>query len=87
MDKRKVLDIIFQSSKYTNEQKEIIRSIMEAKEEWDIASRYFQAVNEPALIDYAIHREDAAKSKYMHYLTRAKEEGITMDLCYMIQEA
>lgn len=86
MDRRKILDILFENVKYTKEEKEILYALEEAREEWEMANRYFQVIDQPDLVDYAIHKENAAKAKYMHYLSRARELGITVDPVYMIEE-
>lgn len=84
MDKKEVLELLFKNVRYTDEQMDIIYSLEEAREEWHSASRFFQYVSEPDLVDYAIHKEDAAKSKFMYYLSKAKAEDITIDWFYMI---
>ncbi|CAM3019221.1 DUF2508 domain-containing protein [Hathewaya histolytica] len=84
MDKKDVLDVLFEKVKYSNEQMDIIYSLEEAREEWHSASRFFQYVSEPDLVDYAIHREDAAKSKFMYYLSKARDKGIEVNWVYMI---
>lgn len=84
MDKREVLGILFEKENYTNEQRDIICSLEEAREEWHSASRFFQYVSEPDLVDYAIHKEDAAKSKFMYYLSKAKAQNIEVNWFYMI---
>lgn len=85
MNRKLVLDILFERIKYTEEQKEIMYAIEEAKEEWDAANSIFQLVKEPKLIDYAIHKENAAKSKYLFYLSKAKEQGICVNIGCTIQ--
>lgn len=69
MDKKSIL-----------ENKEIIQAANEAKEDLLRAEEYFQTVNEPELIDYAIYSLSAAKSRYLYYLRLAKERGITVDI-------
>ncbi|SHI12223.1 Protein of unknown function [Clostridium collagenovorans DSM 3089] len=86
MDRRLILDVVFEKIQYTNEQKEIMYAIEDAKEEWDSANSMFQLVKDPQLIDYAIHKENAAKSKYLFYLAKAKELGICMNLGYTIEK-
>ena len=84
MNKQEVIDTLFNNVKYTDEEKEIITYLEEAREEWEAASRFFQYVSDPDLVDYAIYEEDAAKSKFMYYLTKAKERNIEIDWYYMI---
>lgn len=84
MNKKEVLELLFQNEKYTEEEMDIIYSLEEAREEWHSASRFFQYVSEPDLVDYAIHKEDAAKSKFMYYLSKARDQEIKIDWFYMI---
>lgn len=86
MNKNKILDILFYDTKYTNEQKEILDALEKAKLEWQVASQYFQQVNEPELIDYAIFKEETAKAKFMHYLTKAKERDIKIHYDYCLNK-
>lgn len=86
MNRRKILDILFKNVKYTNEQKEVLYGLEEAREEWEVASQYFENASEPELIDYAIYKEDAAKAKYMHYLSMAKQLGITIEPSFYVEQ-
>lgn len=65
--------------KYNLDQKYIIAAIEEARKELQICRDYFEIVNEPTLVDYAIYREAAAKSKYIYLLTEAKKLNIKVD--------
>jgi len=84
MNKNRILSILFENVKYTNEQREILDELERAKLEWEIASEYFKQVNEPELIDYAIYKEETAKAKFMHYLSKAKEKNIEIDYKYCL---
>lgn len=70
----------------TNEQKNIIGAIEEAKEEMKRAREYFELVNESKLIDYAIYMEEAAKAKYIFLLSEAKRKGIKVNCSYILEE-
>lgn len=85
MDRKRILDILFLNVKYTKEEKEILYALEEARKEWEIATQYFQYVTKPELVDFAIFKEDAAKSKYMHFLSLAKQRGITIDPAYLVE--
>lgn len=86
MNRLEVLDILFKKVKYTEEEKEIIYLLEEAKAEWECARAYFDFARDTEMIDYAIHREDAAKVKYVHYLKLAKENNIKINPFKIISE-
>lgn len=70
---------------YTDEEKKIIACIIEAVEEIERARAYFQMVNDPRLVDYAIYMEEAAKAKYTYLLNEAKDKKIKIEFKYMLQ--
>ena len=45
--------------------------IREALKKWKDATRFFESVNDPELMDYAIYDMEAARRKYM-FLLRQK---------------
>lgn len=55
-----------------NEDPEIVREIRDALDELESIRIYFDTVNEPDLIDYAIYREKAAIIKLSYLLKKAK---------------
>ena len=52
---------------------DIIRS---AREDWKNAESYFQNVTEPDLVDHAIYRVEAARTRYTYLMKQAREMGI-----------
>lgn len=46
-----------------------------ALNEWKRAVRYFESVNEPELVDFAIYEMEAARRKYMFLLRHARDEA------------
>ena len=71
----------FKTEAKTNDyHKEICCAISIAHQEWLDAQCFFDNVNDNDLIDYAIHKIDAAKSKYMYLLRLARESGIKVDV-------
>jgi arginine repressor len=86
MNRKRIIEIILSQNKYNEEQKEIIERLEESMIEWETAKSCFQQVNDPKLIDFAIYKEDEAKSKYVYFLSQAKSKGITLDASYMIEE-
>ncbi|QXM07146.1 YaaL family protein [Crassaminicella indica] len=62
------------------EEDKMIHTIKEAHEEWRNAEKYFQDVTDPDLIDYAIYRVEAAKTRYTYLLKVAREMGIKSNI-------
>lgn len=86
MNKKVIIDYLAKNAKYTEEQKELIKAIEEAREEMERARLYFESVSEPKLVDHAIHLEDAAKTKFVYLLSQAKNSGIKTDFGFMLDE-
>ncbi|MBZ9609821.1 YaaL family protein [Clostridium estertheticum] len=86
MNRKKIIEILFSTLKYTQEQKDIIIQLEEAKLEWETAKKYFQVADDPRLVDYAIYREDQSKARYIYFLLEARRKGVTIDASYMIEE-
>lgn len=79
MDRIRIIEMIINNKKYTKEEKEIIAGIQEAMLELEVAKNSFDNVNDKNLVDICIHKEDQAKSKYIYYLSRAKEINVTVN--------
>ncbi|QQY79862.1 uncharacterized protein DUF2508 [Keratinibaculum paraultunense] len=58
------------------EEEKVLESLKEAHSEWKNKEKYFQSVNEPELIDYAIYEMEASKIKYMYLLKKIKEMNL-----------
>lgn len=86
MNRKKIIEILFSNYKYTQEHKDIIMQLEEAKLQWEIAKKCFSMVDDPKLVDYAIYREDQYKAKYIYFLLEARRKGVTIDASYMIEE-
>ncbi|MCB2291860.1 YaaL family protein [Clostridium sp. CS001] len=86
MNRKKIIEILFSTLEYTQEQKDIIIQLEEAKLEWESAKKYFEVADDPKLIDYAIYREDQSKARYIFFLLEARRKGITINASYMIEE-
>ena len=86
MNRKKIIEILLSTTKYTDEQKDIIMQLEEAKLEWESSKEYFQVVDDPKLVDYAIYREDQSKSRYIYFLLEARRKDVTIDASYMIEE-
>ncbi|MDR5658885.1 DUF2508 family protein [Serpentinicella sp. ANB-PHB4] len=59
-----------------NEEQEMVEIIKNAHDEWKNAEQFFQSVTDPDLIDHAIYKVEAAKTRYMYLMKKAKEEGV-----------
>jgi len=62
------------------EDDQILDSIRLAHEEWKNAEKYFENVTDPDLIDHAIYRIEAARTRYTYLLKLAREMGIHGDI-------
>ncbi|MBM7872264.1 hypothetical protein JOC70_003819 [Clostridium pascui] len=71
---------------YNEEDKKLIKAIMESQEEISRATNYFQIAKEPILIDYAIYLEQAAKSRYIYLLNQAKKRNIKISYKYVLKD-
>ncbi len=60
-------------------EKDIMKAIKEAYEQWESAKSYFEEVTEPRLIDYAIFLESAARMRYTFLVEEAREKGIAAE--------
>lgn len=58
-----------------NDQKKIIEDIRVALEELESIRQYFDNVDVPELIEYAIYREKAATARLSYLIQLAKKEG------------
>lgn len=59
-----------------NEDERFLEQLNQAHEEWQNAELYFQSVTEPDLIDYAIYKMEASRTKYVYLLKQARKMGI-----------
>lgn len=60
------------------EEQEIIMNLRKAFNEWKFKENYFQSVTDPDLIDMAIYEMEASKIKYIYFLKKARENGLTI---------
>lgn len=86
MNKKAIIEYLSKNIDYSNEQKEIIKAIEDAKEEMYRAMQYFDTVSEPQLVDYAIYMDQAAKARYAYLLDKAKSNGIKVDTNFMLSD-
>jgi hypothetical protein len=87
MNRFAIVEYLSSKVKYTEEQKELIKAIEEAKEELFRARQYFEMVNDPQLVDYAIYMEQAANSRFTYLLNQAKESGIKLNNKFLQKES
>lgn len=76
MNRKEILRYITRKSIYTAEQKLLLSAIDKAREDLKNARQYFEVVNDPSLVDYAIYMESAAKAKYIYLLNEAKKNNL-----------
>ncbi len=66
--------------KSENYRDEICHAVYAAHQEWLDAISFFENVVDVDLVDHAIHRIEAAKSKYIYLLKLARENGIVKEV-------
>jgi len=66
--------------------KQIVSSVIQAKNEWLAAQNYFDNVSDPDLVDYAIYEIEAARKKYMYLLKQAKNISNTPNTHQVLSE-
>lgn len=86
MDKSIIASLITKKSRHTAEQKKLLNAIEKAREDLKVAREYFNAVNDPRLVDYAIYREEAAKARYMFLLNEAKKNELKVECSNSIED-
>lgn len=57
----------------------IMENLEVARREWQYAEAYFNSVQDPDLIDYAIFYMGATEKKYTYLLKKAKEKGVNIE--------
>lgn len=62
-----------------SEDGELAQCVLQAYEEWQSAENFFHSVSDPDLIDHAIYKLEASKTRYVYLLKQAKAEGIRID--------
>jgi len=70
----------FVKNKKNGSNEEFFIAVAKARQEWFDAQNYFENVIEGDLIDHAIYKVEAAKSKYMYMLKHARQCGIKMNI-------
>ncbi|SKC91947.1 YaaL family protein [Maledivibacter halophilus] len=63
-----------------SEDDQILENIRIAHEDWKNAEKFFQNVTDPDLVDHAIFRIEAARTRYTYLLKLAREMGIHGDM-------
>ena len=58
---------------------EFYNIVTKARQDMYDAENFFDNVTEPELVDHAIYKIEAAKTKYIYLIKQAKEKGIRID--------
>ncbi|MCG8541879.1 MAG: YaaL family protein [Clostridia bacterium] len=66
----------FMYGEVKSESERILENLRSAHEDWRNAEKYFQNVTDPDLIDHAIFKIEAEKTRYTYLLKLAREMGI-----------
>ncbi len=86
MNRKEIIRYITRKSTYTEEQKRLLTAIDKAREDLKNARQYFEVVNDPRLVDYAIYMEEAAKAKYTYLLNEAKKSNLKTICSGIVEE-
>ncbi len=73
---RRVLLFLEIGSPQVDQQAEEVLLIQKAWLEWQAAHRYYQAVSDPDLVEYAIFAIKAAETKYRYLMKQARYHGL-----------
>ena len=57
------------------EKEEILKVVALAFEEWKERELFFETVEDPKLVDYAIYQMEASRLKYIYFLNKLREEA------------
>lgn len=63
-----------------DETKELLNSLRQVKEEWEIANANYEFVDEAELIDYYTYLIKASQIKYNYLIKKLKEKGPKIEL-------
>ncbi len=63
-----------------DENQEFVQLVVKAHEEWQDAENFFHNISQdPDLIDHAIYKLEACRSRYIYLLKQARANGIKVD--------
>ena len=68
------------NSRQKLEEENLINMIKKAHTEWKNSEKYFNDATDPDLIDYAIFKVEANRTKFRYLIKQAKEMGIKIEL-------
>jgi len=66
-----------QNAALTAEEQELIKTALEARDEWIETSRNFDYVHEEMLVDYYTYRMKASEVRYDYFIKLVKEKGLS----------
>lgn len=66
-----------QNAALTDEEQELIKTALEARDEWIETSRNFDYVHEEMLVDYYTYRMKASEVRYDYFIKLVKEKGLS----------
>lgn len=75
--KKPLFSKVSSAAALTNEEQELLRITLEARDEWIETSANFEHVYEEMLIDYYTYRIKACEARYAYFIKLVKEKGLT----------
>jgi len=73
------------SANETEEAKQLVESIYNARKEWISANTNFEHADSEEIIDYYTYKIKAYEVMYEYLIKKAKEQGVTVDLLETIE--
>lgn len=86
MDKKKIVDTLFEKIEYTKAEKEIIDAIENAKIEMEVARSAFQYASDDNLIEALIYREHDINARYEYLIKQAKKRGLKVGVEHIFKD-
>lgn len=75
--RRPVFQKVSAIAELSADERELLRVVQEARDEWIETNQNFNYVHEEMLVDYYIYRIKACEARYTYFLKQIKEKGLT----------
>jgi hypothetical protein len=75
--KKSFLSRVPAATALSNEEQELLRVTLDARDEWIQVSTNFEYVHEEMLIDYYTYRLKACEARYAYFIKLVKEKGLS----------
>ena len=86
MDKKKIIDTLFEKIEYSKADREIIDAIENAKIEMEVARSAFQYACDDNLIESLIYKEHDINARYQYLIKQAKKRGLRVGVEHIFKD-